>query len=320
MVVTMETKVKPRIKAEFVRDLVPAYLDHLRARRLSPRTIRGYEMDLRMVEREIGMPLLALSAEVLVAYFEGPRFRELAAGTVAKKHIALRCFYAWVADIEPEVPMADRRPCRRLLKPKAPKRIRRHMTTEEAGRMLASLSTTTRYDARRAIIAVLLWFTGMRISEVVSVRIEWLRRRESAVRVIGKGDKERAIEVPEEFWGWVDAWLAHHPTGAGLLVVDWDGRPYDQDKARRQFRNTLIKAGVDPEITPHCVRHGYVTALDEAEVPLETIRQQAGHESLATTQNYLHSRMTDTARSRLRSALTVRSEPLAVESRGDQAQ
>lgn len=288
-------------------DALPLYLDWLQARRLSWRTIRGYHLELRALERAAGRPLVALTAADLNRWIAGAVARELATGTILRKQIAARCFYRWCAEQdEPAIAMADQRPYRKFVQPKGPKRLRRHLTPEERQSLLAALDAGTKWGARDAALVALLYYTGMRVGELVTVQVSDIREDEEAVRVIGKGDKQRDIIIPQDagLWPWLAAWMPFHPTGHGPIVTGYDGRPLDTDKARDVLARVLRRAGLEGRgITPHVLRHDYAHRLCIAEIPIEQIQIQMGHASIATTQGYAHALVTEKTRKRLGTAL-----------------
>jgi integrase/recombinase XerD len=106
-----------------------------------------------------------------------------------------------------------------------------------------------------------------------------------AVRVIGKGNKERLVPLPEAFGAVFGFWLKDRNKGEAIFAKA-DGKPLSPQAARAYLRGMLKKAGIDKKISPHKLRHTYATNLLNAGAELVDIKALLGHESIATTQIY----------------------------------
>lgn len=149
---------------------------------------------------------------------------------------------------------------------------------------------------------------GLRVSEAVALRTEDVDSRAMTLRVIGKGNKERLVLLTPELLADLRAvwathrsrpWLFPNRTGTGHVDAHYVGR------LLRRLRKEL---GLDPLLVPHSLRHGYGTRLLEQGVPIETVRLLMGHESIKTTQVYLH--LTEAVRARTKQAVAAFHVPL----------
>jgi len=107
-----------------------------------------------------------------------------------------------------------------------------------------------------------------------------------SVRVIGKGDKERLVPLPEAFGQVFGFWLKDQPRGEYVFARVAGQKPVSSQAARAYLRGMLRKAGIDKKISPHKLRHTYATNLLNAGADLVDIKALLGHESIATTQIY----------------------------------
>jgi site-specific recombinase XerD len=151
----------------------------------------------------------------------------------------------------------------------------------------------TPYGVRARTLIVILWRSGLRISEALSLAESDLDRAAGGVLVRrGKGGKRR--EVGMDRWGWqqVAPWLDLRtalPVGALLCVIDGRtaGRPWSPSAARATLRNLAVSAGVRRRFAPHQLRHAHAVEMAREGVPLTVIQRQLGHANLGITSIYL---------------------------------
>jgi integrase/recombinase XerD len=131
--------------------------------------------------------------------------------------------------------------------------------------------------------------SGLRISEALGLKVRDVRLRDGAalaVRVIGKGDKERLVPLPEKFGQVFGFWLKGQPAEEYVFAQKPKGKPPGAHAARAYLRRLKDKAHIAKPITPHKLRHTYATNLLNAGAELVDIKALLGHESIATTQIY----------------------------------
>jgi site-specific recombinase XerD len=144
-------------------------------------------------------------------------------------------------------------------------------------------------------VAVLetIYSCGLRISELCGLRVEDINFGEQVVRVRGKGKKERLVPIGEpalkavqNYW----AQLLEPPLGTQpVFRADTNkAAPLSPLQLSRRLKNYLIVAGLDPNLTPHKLRHSYATHLLDAGADLRSVQELLGHAHLATTQVYTH--------------------------------
>jgi len=133
--------------------------------------------------------------------------------------------------------------------------------------------------------------TGLRISEALGLKVSDIRVTDGvakSVRVIGKGNKERLVPVPESFGRVLAVSIADKYRDEYLFAKKPGGKPVGQHAARAYLKKLIDKAGIEKKVTPHKLRHTYATRLLEKDVQLVDIQALLGHESIATTQIYTH--------------------------------
>ena len=167
-------------------------------------------------------------------------------------------------------------------KPKQ-KRLPVARSDEECRRLLSCLT-----QPRYRLCFSLMYGCGLRIGEAVALPISAIDSSQRLLRIVGKGDKERAVGLPEsllepmrEFWKTHrhSEWL--FPSATGL-------RPFATKMAGQAFRKAREIAGLDIRFTPHVLRHSYATRLIEQGTPLPVVQTLLGHASIRSTQRYTH--------------------------------
>jgi site-specific recombinase XerD len=249
---------------------------------LSDSTRRAYGVDLaefgawlrarKASVDEVDARLLADYAAELGAARRGREPSKLAPATIARKLAAVRAFLRFTlgASKVPDARLAPRRP-RRL--PEAPKQ-------EEIEAELERFASGDPLAIRNRALAELVYSAGLRSQEAVDLDLADVEFDQEALRVRGKGGKERVVPLGEEAAYWVALWLRERPKLArgahDALFISARGRRLDTSTLRKLFPH------------PHRLRHAFATHLLEGGADLRTIQELLGHSSLSTTQMYSH--------------------------------
>jgi site-specific recombinase XerD len=221
---------------------------------------------------DVDARLLADYVAELGAARRGRRPSKLAPATIARKLAAVRAFLRFTlgASRVPDARLAPRRP-RRL--PDAPKQ-------EEIEAELERLGLDDPLSIRNRALAELVYSAGLRSQEAVDLDLADVEFDQEAVRIRGKGGKERVVPLGEEAAYWVALWLRERPKLArgahDALFISARGRRLDTSTLRKLFPH------------PHRLRHAFATHLLEGGADLRTIQELLGHSSLSTTQMYSH--------------------------------
>jgi len=221
---------------------------------------------------------------------------------VARKVSCLATFYKWA---KRNNLVADD-PVYQVEKPKRPRRIPVWLEVEEQN---ALNKATRNYDdipdnvfgrsresalkvrQRYELLFELIQKSGLRISEALSLKVQHVRVVDGiakSVRVIGKGNKERQVPLPEAFGRVLALSIAGKTQDEYLFAKKPGGKPAGAQATRLYLKKLIDKAGIQKKVTPHKLRHTYATRLLEKDVQLVDIQALLGHESIATTQIYTH--------------------------------
>jgi len=288
---------------------VAEFLQHLAVdRAASPYTRRNYEQALREFSRwhrqEHGAPppWPDLRRDDFRGYLRFLGRGELSRPAVALRFSALRSFYRFL--VRRGVVLAT--PLRHLPLPKSPQRLPRFLTAEQAVALLRAplQELAERQQAsqepvppdefyRDAALLETIYSCGFRISEVCGLCAEDISWDDQLVRARGKGRKERqvpigapALEAIQQYWRVLPA----RPAGALPVFLARPDRPDPVSPRVVQLRlkRYLARAGLDPHLTPHKLRHSFATHLLDAGADLRSVQELLGHAHLATTQIYTH--------------------------------
>ena len=294
--------------------LIQTYLDHLTVERgMSRHTVAAYRRDLSRYARymaELGVTDPSQVSSAMIGNYTA-RLREgiaapdgdgwieapLANASVARAVIAVRSLHRFAA----AEGLTAEDPARSVRPPKPPRRLPKALSLEQVQAILAVPATDTEVGLRDAALLELLYGTGIRISEAVTLDVDEVDRlaRTPAdepapgLRVLGKGDKERIVPVGSYARKALDAYLVR---GRPMLVAAGQGTPAlfvntRGDRLSRQsawavLRSVAEKAGITAEVSPHTLRHSYATHLLDGGADIRVVQELLGHASVTTTQIY----------------------------------
>jgi integrase/recombinase XerD len=273
-----------------------AYLTHLTVeRRLAANSVESYARDLQLLAEYAsgrGVAVDALSRDDLEAFVRDLMGSGRSPRSVARAIACYRGLYRFLV-IDGRIsssPADDLRP------PRAWKALPRYLAVEEVDRLIAQPVVDTPRGLRDRALIELLYATGMRVSELISLRPSDINLEASYLTCTGKGDKQRIVPIGDEAAAWVRKYLkAARPallgkrTSPRLFVNARGGGP---GLTRVGFWKILKgyagQAGLPRTLSPHMLRHSFATHLLERGADLRAIQMMLGHADLSTTQIYTH--------------------------------
>ena len=175
--------------------------------------------------------------------------------------------------------------------PKAERLLPDVLSVEEVDAMLATFDLTTVKGCRDSAIVEVLYSTGLRVSELVTLRINDLFFGEGYMRIVGKGDKQRLVPVGSAARDKIQLYMElRRPKTASevTLFLNNRGTPLTRIMVFNIIRQAAMLAGVDKQISPHTLRHSYATHLLEGGANIRQVQELLGHESITTTEVYTH--------------------------------
>ncbi|WP_334182654.1 tyrosine recombinase [Novosphingobium sp.] len=250
-------------------------------------TLAAYRRDLAAAEEELG-DLAAADGDALAAL--GEAWDMLAASSLARRCSALRQFYGFLVD---EGLRADD-PSGSLPKPRTRRPLPRLLSHEEVERFLATAeaeAASERSDAVRLLTLLeLLYGSGLRATEMVSLPLAAVPRDAPFLHVTGKGGQQRMVPVSGRARAVLSRWLAVR-RGSSKFLFPSSGESGHLTRVRlfQLLRALAVRAEIDPtRVSPHVLRHAFATHLLEGGADLRVLQMLLGHADIATTQIYTH--------------------------------
>ncbi len=285
--------------SETMVDALADFERHLGVERdLSVHTVRAYLADVTGLARHacrLGHhEPAALDLRTLRSWLANQQVTGHSRTTLARRATAARVFTAWLA-------RTGRTPTdagASLGSPKAQRTLPAVLRADEAAELVRGAAESaddgSPIGVRDVAILELLYATGIRVGELVSLDVDDLDRERNVVRVFGKGRKERTVPFGHPAARALDRWLVEgrpqlRAEGAGgALFVGARGRRIDQRAVRTLVHRLIADVPGAPDIGPHGLRHTAATHLLEGGADLRAVQEILGHASLATTQLYTH--------------------------------
>ncbi|HEY7950217.1 MAG TPA: tyrosine-type recombinase/integrase [Solirubrobacterales bacterium] len=274
---------------------------------LSPHTIRAYDGDLLSLERHLDPPgdIVGLDRESVISFIEIQKANGLSPASLKRRTSSLRGFCRWL--VAQDLLAADPWNGANLVLGR-PRRLPRTLPAHELDRLIQSLKLAAgvergdvpdpRLIAKRphestTLLAVALMVsTGVRVHEVVGIRCRDIDLPGRAIRLLGKGRRERQVFLTNDWIANLTSAYTEARSVLGLqhlhLLFNLHHDPLTPPAMRSRLAKAAIAAGLTPRVTPHMLRHTAATQLIEAGVDIRYIQRLLGHASLSTTEIYTH--------------------------------
>ncbi len=238
---------------------------------------------------KLSQRLLAVNPLEVRSYLALLRGSDYSKSTTARKLATLRSFYKYLVR-SGEV---ESSPVSVIRTPRLDKRLPKFLDVQQINTLLDAPDTTTMLGARDKAILETIYSAGLRISELVGLNIEDLNEFEEAVKIRGKGKKERLTPLGRAAIRAITHYLAMRGQAAskpqkGPLFVNRAGKRISDRSIRRKLNKYMILAGIPAHISPHTLRHSFATHMLNAGADLRSVQEMLGHENLSTTQIYTH--------------------------------
>jgi len=273
--------------------LADQFIHHLRIEKgLAKNTIESYSRDLTryfgFLEKAKLNPLKA--SQINIMEYVSSLAGSLSIRSIARNMSSLKAFYRFlVADEKIET-----NPARLMSNPKLPRRLPGVLSGEEVARLLAAPDASTSRGLRNQAMLELLYASGLRVSELVGLRIGNIDLEAGWVRTIGKGSKERMVPMGSIAQQSLKEYLTHSrpnllkKRGSSHLFVTSRAKPMSRQAFWKIVKRYSRQVGIKKEISPHSLRHSFATHLLEHGADLRSVQLMLGHSDISTTQIYTH--------------------------------
>jgi len=276
---------------------ISSFLTHVQVEKgLAVNTLSAYRRDLAKFEdfaKKRKLALVAVKRDDLVDFLASLYRQKLESKTVARHLVTLRNFFRH-AQVEESI---TEDPTAHLESPKIRRSLPGYLRLDEVEKLLELPDQTTPLGLRDRAMLEVLYSTGLRVSELTSLRVMDLDTKVGCVRCIGKGDKERIVPVGRKALAIVEKYLRHgrialigttRGTAGAFLFVNRRGGRISRVGVWKIFSSYGRKAGLRVPLTPHMLRHSFATHLLERGADLRSVQLMLGHSDISTTQIYTH--------------------------------
>ena len=218
--------------------------------------------------------------------------KKLSRNSVARKLSSLRSFYKYLFNND----LIKTNPFKYVASPKKEKKLPKYLGVEELEVIFNTPDITTPLGQRDRTILEVLYATGIRVSELVNIKLSDIDFYNKEIRVLGKGNKERidpfgtyCLDIINMFINdGRNKILKKHNTVCDYLIINEHGRQITTRGVEKIIDNVVKKASLKKHVSPHMLRHSFATHLLNEGCDIRTVQELLGHESLETTQIYTH--------------------------------
>ena len=276
--------------------MVDKFLEYMRyERNRSPRTVQEYEDDLRMFEsffknKDSQVSWESVDSDLIRDWLESMMDSGHAATSVNRRLSALRSLFRFALSRH----LVEKDPAHVIVGPKNSKPLPAFVREQDMNRLLdgEEMWQDNFEDLRARTIIILLYHTGVRVSELTGMDVSSLDMYDSYIKVRGKGNKERVVPFGEELKAGLEKYLVALESFAGMkdgpLFVDDRLRRMSPDQVRAIVKNNLSKVTTQKKRSPHVLRHSFATAMLNNGAGIESVKKLLGHAKISTTEIYTH--------------------------------
>lgn len=286
-----------------MNEQIENYLYYLQVERgLSINTRKSYERDLRKYVSFIHETPIDTWQQVdryfIIDFLKTMKNDDVSSTTIIRMISTLRGFHQYLR----EEKVIEKNPMQHIDTPKKAQKLPNTLSVEEVTRLIEAPDSTKPLGIRNRAILEVMYATGLRVSELVSLKLSDLHLDMGLLQTIGKGDKERIIPLGDHAIQWIEKYLTDSrpvlvkKKNTVHLFVNNHGQSLSRQGIWKNMKQVVRDAGINKTITPHTLRHSFATHLLENGADLRIVQELLGHADISTTQIYTHinkQRMTD---------------------------
>ncbi len=271
---------------------IDRYLEHLLIERgLSENSLTGYLSDLESFQaflEERSAKIEDATGQTLLLYLTYLRSKALKSTSLARHLSSLRGFF----DFCMSRGFINDNPATLLENPKLPRKIPEFLSPEEIGRILALPALTEKLGFRDRAMLELLYAAGMRVSELVDLKVEDFDPQTGILIIFGKGSKERLVPIHYVAQNYLNQYIkdwrpAFNPKVKNVFL-NRSGKGLTRQGVWKMIKKYALEAGIKRSISPHTFRHSFATHLLDGGADLRTVQLLLGHSDINATEIYTH--------------------------------
>ena len=268
------------------------YLNYLKYNKnYSDKTIINYKLDLEDYFNYLnieGMSYKDITYNDLMPLFKHFETNKLSNKSIRRHISSLKGFYKYLVNNN----ITNSNPFIYVKLPKKEQKLPRYLTIEELLEIFNSLEIKTNYDLRNRLILELMYATGVRVSELINIKILNIDFTDNSIKVFGKGSKERIVYYNDIAKTYLEKYLKIYPSlnkkNLDFLFLNFKGDKLTPAGISYIINHVIKKISFNKHITPHMLRHSFATHLLNNGCSLITVQELLGHSSISTTGIYTH--------------------------------
>ena len=253
---------------------------------LAKNTLEAYQRDVQAFMKFCSKPLVEVQESDILNFLAGLQASHYATSSIHRNLIALKVFFRFLK----REGIIDKNPLLYLEGPKLWQLIPQVLSSSEIENLLNAPDTNTEEGLRNRAILELLYSSGLRVSELCSLKLYDVD--DNFVRVLGKGNKERLVPIGQKALMAIDAYLTQYRDQSNssrqTTLFVHKGKPLSRIAIWQMIKREAKKAGITKNISPHTMRHSFATHLLDNGADLRVIQEMLGHATISSTDRYTH--------------------------------
>lgn len=274
---------------------IEQFQNYLRLERgLSPNTLDAYSRDLKnfsIYSQDLNETCLTVDKDLIRSFIQTLSKEGKSSRTQARMRSSLRTFFIFLKEEE----LIDISPIEGIATPQLERKLPIYLSIQEMNSLLAAIDRSRSQGERDNAIVETLYACGLRVSELIGLRMRDIYRKDEVLRIIGKGNKERVVPIYEKALKALDIYInevrVHINPKKGFedhVFLNQRGSSLSRVYIFRMISTLASLAGIKKKIGPHTIRHTFATHLIQNDADIRVIQVLLGHESITTTEIYTH--------------------------------
>lgn len=263
-------------------------------KRLSKNTVSSYISDLEgyskfLKDYQKVFDVTEIEDSHIKKYMMSLKRKELSSHSMSRKLSAIKEFHKFLHSEK----ITSEDPSRLIETPKLEKKLPTVLTIDEVEYMIDSIDITTPLGKRNRAMMEMIYGCGLRVSELISLKINNIHINAKYIELVGKGNKERMVPLGDmaiiALRDYIEngrKLISNKP--GDLLFYNYKGEAISRQGFHKYIKNLASENGIEKDVSPHTLRHSFATHLLEGGVDLRIVQEMLGHEDISTTQIYTH--------------------------------
>lgn len=271
------------------QEYINEYIDYLKyERKLSSNSIKSYQYNLKIYNEYLkNKNILKATKDDITNFLKTVNEKNVL--TITHYLSILNSFYNYYLSEE----KIRENPVKNIPHPKTPKKLPSYLTIDEVDKLL-DIKFLTSFDYRNKAMLELMYATGLRVSELLSLKLSNINLKDTYVKILGKGSKERIVPFSDYALKYLNLYLEDYRPiilnnhDSDYVFVNYQGNMLSRQSFFKMLKKEALKKGINKNIYPHMLRHSFATHLLNNGADLRVIQELLGHNDLKTTEIYAH--------------------------------